>query len=97
MSRVPRCLRSELIYAAAAANAWLRGLSLPNVALHYRYEPITAFRLIDRCCSEYGRINVEPWVTADVLSVCALAERDLTAVRRGRMRSRRQPGIAPGR
>ena len=31
-----RELRSELIYAAAAANAWLRGLSLQRVALNYR-------------------------------------------------------------
>ncbi len=46
---LPRELRSELIYAAAAANAWLRGLSLPEVALHYRYEPLTALNLIARC------------------------------------------------
>jgi hypothetical protein len=45
---VPRQLRSELIYAAAAANAWLRGLSVPCVALHYRYEPLTALNLIAR-------------------------------------------------
>ena len=30
---VPRQLHDSLIFAAAAANAWLRGLSLPVVAL----------------------------------------------------------------
>jgi hypothetical protein len=65
---VPRVMRSQLIYAAAAANAWLRGLSLPAVALHYRYEPVTALRLIRRCCHLYGAVNVEPLVPANVLA-----------------------------
>jgi hypothetical protein len=69
---VPRGLRSELIYAAAAANAWLRGLALPAVALHYRYEPITALRLIQNLCRQYGVVNVEPWVPAHVLSLCTV-------------------------
>ena len=71
MSSVPRELRSELIYAAAAVNAWLRGLPLPTVALHYRYEPVTALNLIRRCSKQYGEINVESWVPANVLD-CAL-------------------------
>ena len=69
---VPRELRSELIYAVAAANAWLRGLSIPDVALHYRYEPLTALNLIVRLCDQYGMKNVEPWVPDHVLN-CALA------------------------
>jgi hypothetical protein len=68
-------MRSELIYASAAANAWLRGLSIPCVALHYRYEPLTALHLIRRCCDQYGVINVEPWVPAKVLSACGSKER----------------------
>jgi hypothetical protein len=56
---VPRELRSLLIYASAAANAWLRGLSIPVVAIHYRYEPITALGLIRRCTHQYGVVNVE--------------------------------------
>jgi hypothetical protein len=71
MSSVTRELRSELIYAAAAANAWLRGMSVPTVALHYRYEPITAVHFIRRCCEEYGQVNVEPFVPANVLA-CAV-------------------------
>ena len=71
MSSVHRELPSELIYASAAANAWLRGMSVPKVALHYRYEPITAMQLIRRCCEEYGEVNVEPFVPANVLA-CAV-------------------------
>jgi hypothetical protein len=65
---VPRELRSELIYAVAAANAWLRGLSLPCVALHYRYEPITALNLMARLCRQYGVKNIQPYVPAVVLA-----------------------------
>ena len=65
---LPRALRSELIYAVAAANAWLRGLSLPDVALHYRYEPLTALNLIARLCDQYGIENVQPWVPDRVLN-----------------------------
>lgn len=65
---VPRELRSELIYAAAATNAWLRGLSLPRVALHYRYEPVTAMNLIARFCRRYGVQNIRPYVSGIVLA-----------------------------
>jgi len=57
-----------LIYAVAAANAWLRGLSLPCVALHYRYEPFTALNLIARLCRKYGVNNIRPYVSAVVLA-----------------------------
>ncbi len=67
-SGVPREPRSELIYAVAAANAWLRGLSLPEVALHYRYEPLTALNLIARLCRKYGVNNIRPYVPAVVLA-----------------------------
>jgi hypothetical protein len=63
-----RELRSELIYAAAAANAWLRGLSVPCVALHYRYEPLTALNLIARFCRQYGVKNIRPHVSGIVLA-----------------------------
>jgi len=65
---VPRELRSELIYAVAAANAWLRGLPLPCVALQYRYEPITALNFMARLCRQYGVKNVRPYVPAAVLA-----------------------------
>ncbi len=71
MSSVPRELRSELIYAAAAVNAWLRGMPVAKVALHYRYEPVTALHLIRRCCEQYGETNLAAWVPANVRSVCA--------------------------
>jgi hypothetical protein len=45
-----------------------RALSVPRVALHYRYEPITALALIRRLCGQYGVVNVEPWVPARVLA-----------------------------
>ena len=65
---LPRELRSELIYAVAAANAWLRGLPLPSVALHYRYEPITALNFMARLCRQYGVKNVRPYVSAGLLA-----------------------------
>jgi hypothetical protein len=65
---VPRELHDSLIFAAAAANAWLRGLSLPTVALSYRYEPVTALNLIWRCCRSYGVANVAQFVPANVLA-----------------------------
>ena len=64
---VPRELHDSLIHAAAAANAWLRGLSIPVVALHYRYEPLTALNLIWRLCRSYGSVNVGQFVPAHVL------------------------------
>jgi len=65
---VPRELRSELMYAVAAANAWLRGLSLPCVALHYRYEPLTALNFMARLCRQYGVKNIRRYVPAGVLA-----------------------------
>ncbi len=65
---LPRELHSDLIYAAAAANAWLRGLSLPRVALDYRYEPVTAMNLIARFCRRYGVQNIRPYVSGIVLA-----------------------------
>jgi len=64
---IPRALHSSLIFAAAAANAWLRGLSIPRVALHYRYEPLTALNLIWRMARQYGAVNLAPFVPANVL------------------------------
>lgn len=64
---VPRELHGSLIFAAAAVNAWLRGLSLPLVALNYRYEPLTALNLIWRLSRLYGRVNVAQFVPANVL------------------------------
>ena len=65
---LPRALRSELIYAAAAANAWVRGLPLSCVALQYRYEPITALNLLARLCRQYGVKNIRPYVPVVVLA-----------------------------
>ena len=70
MSKLPRELRSELIYASAAVNAWLRGMPLPRVVLDYRYEPVTALHLIRRCCRQYGERALLWCVPANVLSAC---------------------------
>lgn len=72
-------MHSSLIFATAAANAWLRGLPLPVVALHYRYEPITAFGLIRRFVYQYGAVNVDPWVPAHVLDAAATVMGDMPA------------------
>ena len=74
MSSLPRELGSEVIYAAAAVNAWVRGMPLARVALHYRYEPVTALHLIRRCCRQYGDGDVTRWVTANVLSACLASD-----------------------
>jgi hypothetical protein len=31
----------------------------PCVALHYRYEPLTALGLIRRLCHDYGMVHIE--------------------------------------
>lgn len=79
---VPRQLHSSLIFAAAAANAWLRGLPLPVVALHYRYEPITALGLIRRLVYQYGLVNVDLWVPAHVLDAATSASLPLQKISR---------------
>jgi hypothetical protein len=66
---VPKELRAHLGYAADAINAYQRGLSVPQVALNYRYEPIQAMIMIANCCEEYGFDLVARHVPAHIMSV----------------------------
>jgi hypothetical protein len=65
----PKVIREHLGFAAAAINAYQRGLSVPTVALNYRYEPIQAMIMIANCCAEYGFNVVARHVPAHILSV----------------------------
>jgi hypothetical protein len=55
--QLPRDVRELARFAADAINAYMRGQSIPAVALHYRYEPITAITTLRHLCSWYGRAN----------------------------------------
>lgn len=65
----PKEIREHLGFAAAAINAHERGLSVPTVALNYRYEPIQAMTFIANCCAEYGFDSVARHVPGHILSV----------------------------
>ncbi len=65
----PKQIREHLGFAADAINAHQRGLSVPTVALNYRYEPIQAISMIANCCDEYGFDVVARHVPGHILSV----------------------------
>jgi hypothetical protein len=65
----PKQIREHLGFAAAAINAHQRGLSVPTVALNYRYEPVQAMTFIANCCGEYGFDSVARHVPAHIMSV----------------------------
>jgi hypothetical protein len=66
---VPKEVREQLRYAADAINAHQRGMSVPQVALNYRYEPIQAMTMIATCCQDYGFESVAPHVSRHVMSL----------------------------
>jgi hypothetical protein len=67
--QLPRDVRELARFAADAVNAYMRGQSIPAVALHYRYEPITAITTLRHLCLWYGRANVELVVPRLVFSM----------------------------
>lgn len=66
---VPKDVREQLRFAADAINAHERGMSVPQVALNYRYEPIQAMTMIATCCQDYGFSAVAPLVPGHVMSL----------------------------
>jgi hypothetical protein len=66
---IPKDVRAELGYAVDAINAHQRGLSVPTVALNYRYEPIQALMMIATCCQDYSFDLVARHVPGHVLSL----------------------------
>jgi hypothetical protein len=66
---VPKQIREHLGFAADAINAYQRGLSIPQVALNYRYEPIQAMSFIANCADEYGFDVVARHVPAHIVSI----------------------------
>jgi len=66
---VPKELREQLRFASDAINAHMRGLSVPEVALNYRYEPIQAMSMIAVCCQDYSFEAVAPWVPKNIMSL----------------------------
>jgi len=72
----PKQIREHLGFAADAINAYQRGLSIPQVALNYRYEPIQAMIMIANCCAEYGFDVVARHVPAHIMSIVQIQFRD---------------------
>jgi hypothetical protein len=66
---VPKDVREQLRFASDAINAHERGMSVPEVALNYRFEPIQAMTTIAICCQDYGYESVAPWVPKHVMSL----------------------------
>ncbi len=66
---VPREIREHLGFAADAINAYQHGLSIPQVALGWRYEPGQAMSFIANCVDEYGFNVVERHVPGHIMSV----------------------------
>lgn len=78
---VPKEIREQLHYAADAINAHQRGLSIPTVALNYRYEPIQAMTMIAVCCQDYGFEGVAPHIPRHVMSLVQAQYPDAPALR----------------
>jgi hypothetical protein len=78
---VPKDIREQLRFAADAINAHERGMSIPQVALNYRYEPIQAMTMIATCCQDYGFESVAPHVPKHVMSLVQAQYPDAKALR----------------
>jgi len=66
---VPKDVREQLRFAADAINAHEHGMSVPQVALNYRYEPIQAMTMVATCCQDYGFSAVAALVPKHVMSL----------------------------
>lgn len=67
--QLPKEVRELARFAADAVNAYMRGRSIPAVALNYRYEPVTGIWMLRHLCWWYGRRNVELVVPRHVFSI----------------------------
>ena len=67
--QLPREVRELVRFASDAVNAYSRGRSIPAVALHYRYEPVTAITLLQNCCRWYGRSSVAAVIPRHIFSL----------------------------
>jgi hypothetical protein len=65
---LPKDVRELARFGSDAINAHMRGMSVPAVALRYRYEPITAIVMLRNLCSWYGEKNVELIIPAHIYS-----------------------------
>jgi hypothetical protein len=66
---LPKDVRELVRFASDAMNAHQRGLSIPTVALHYRFEPGQAESCLRRAIQEYGPENVRPYCTRYIFSL----------------------------
>jgi hypothetical protein len=69
MPGLPKDVRELVRFASDAMNAHLRGLSIPTVALHYRFEPGQAESTLRKAIQEYGPENVRPYCTRYTFSL----------------------------
>ena len=54
LGQIPKDVRENIQNASDALNAYMRGLSISEVALSYRYEPGQAELLLRSCMRTYG-------------------------------------------
>ena len=66
---LPKDVRELVRFASDAMNAHQRGLSIPTVALHYRFEPGQAESFLRKAIQEYGPENVRPHCTRYIFSL----------------------------
>jgi hypothetical protein len=66
---VPKDVREELPFAVTLSMHHERGMSIPQVALNYRYEPIQAMTMIVTCCQGSGFSALVPHVPRHVMSL----------------------------
>lgn len=71
LGQIPKDVRESIQFASDALNAYMRGMSIPEVALSYRYEPGSAELMLRGCMRTYGAeavLNLLPTHIASLLS-----------------------------
>ncbi len=68
--QLPKRVRESIRFAADAFNAYLRGMSMPDVAVN-RYEPGSAEIFLTAAVARYGRNAILPLLPTRVASLLA--------------------------
>lgn len=71
LGQIPKDVRESIQFACDALNAYMRGMSIPDVALSYRYEPGQAELMLRTCMRTYGAdavLNLLPTHIASMLA-----------------------------
>jgi hypothetical protein len=76
MRGLPKDVREHIRFAVDAINAHQRGMSVPRVALNYRYEPGQAETFLRNVILEYGAKAVRQHCPANIFSLVSPIERE---------------------